>query len=247
MCGRRGRHEGGETAGGPRNKKKIVFIGATDLTWNDTKPRWSWRDGAGSWGLTNLYQGAPSAGEPTKECPSCRVFSAQHLASAPMTPILLLIYITKQLWYGGVGVGPLCVQQRGCADKHTNITLSFCEQEQLNPNAHTLAASPQPPFAAGKPDSRRAALQSECGQSVSPCFLISLPRHRPWKYTTEQRMDSFVQQRAQANRSRVLNKDEGGEVLLHGRQRCIWQTPETRPKAWLLYSFINNIADILTH
>lgn len=165
-----------------------------------------------------MYQVAPSAGEPTKECPSCRVFSAQHLASAPMTPILLLIYITKQLLYGG---GTTVCSATPCADKHTNIMLSFCEQEQLNLNAHTLAASPQPPFAAGKPDSRRAALQSECGQSVSPCFLISLPRHRAWKYTTEQRMDSFVQQRAQANRSRVLNKDDGGEVLLHGWQRCI--------------------------
>lgn len=57
---------------------------------------------------------------------------------------------------GGRGVGPLCVQQRGCADKHTNVTLSFCEPEQLcsterrsNLNTHTFAASLQPPLALG--------------------------------------------------------------------------------------------------
>lgn len=61
--------------------------------------------------------------------------------------------------------------------------------------------SPRSLFAAGKPDSRSAALHSECGQSVSPCFLISLRRHRAYEYTTEQRRDSSIQQRAQANRS----------------------------------------------
>lgn len=171
--------------------------------------------------------------EPTKERPSCRVFSAQHLASAPITPILLLIYITKILLYGGGGggVGPLCVRQSGCADKHTNVTLSLCErldptEQRGNLNTHTLAAPPQrppppPPFAAGRPDSRRATLQSECRQSVSPCFLISLRRHGGWEYTTEQRMDSSVQQRAQANRSRVLDKEERGEDLLQGWKSCI--------------------------
>lgn len=172
-------------------------------------------------------------------------FQLSTCLSAGDTHITINLHDKATLvWREGEG-GPPRVQHRGCTDKHTNITLSFCEQEQLYPTErrtnltdHTFATSPLlPPFAAGRPGSRRATLQSECGQSVSPCFLISLRRHRSWKYTTEQWMDSSVQQRAQANRSRVLNKDERGEVLLRGWQRCV---AETRPKARLLHSFIKS-------
>lgn len=82
---------------------------------------------------------------------SC-VFSSAPGLSADDTHITMNLHNKATFVWG---VGPLCVQQHGCADKHTNVTLSFCEQAQLYPtvrrsngNAHMFAASPQPPFAA---------------------------------------------------------------------------------------------------
>lgn len=232
LCGRRRRHEGGETAGEPKKKKNFYQWNGFNLKWHETwvklkRRRWDLRTHQFI-SSSPVGWGANKGGSQL----SC-VFSSAPGLSADDTHITMNLHNKATFVWGR---GPLCVQQHGCADKHTNVTLSFCEQAQLYPtvrrsngNAHMFAASPQPPFAAW------ATLHSECGQSVSPCLLISLRRHRAWKYTTEQRVDSFLQQRAQANRSRDLNKDERGEVLLRGWQRRIWQTPEIRPKAWLLH------------
>lgn len=182
-----------------------------------------------------------------KEGTSCRVFPAQHLASAPMTPMLLLIYITKQLLYGGRGGWDHCHCVFSNAAVLTNTPTSrflFVNKNNFIPASgaavEMLTRSPQPPFAAGRPASRRATLQSECGQSVSPCFLISLQRHRAWKYTTEQRMGSLLQQRAQANKSRGLNKGERGEVSLRGGTAALHMTDTRNQAQSITFGFVHH-------
>lgn len=125
--------------------------------------------------LHQVASAAPSAGANKGASQLSRVFSSAPGLSADDTRVTINLH-NKATAVWGSGTSDVAV-----LTKTQTSPVLFVKDGSFIPRssaAESLARTPQRLFAAGKPDSRSAALHSECGQSVSPCFLISLRRHR---------------------------------------------------------------------